>query len=368
MDFVISRVASALHLSGTRTSLLMLCAMLLFAFSLPSQAIAAQQPATSSAAPCPSYESDRSVCDVAHPEDMIPLPGSEWVIVSGYSSDGLYRVSTRTHEATNMLKEARSRWNRTAYPSCPGPLETGAFTGHGITLSGRKSPQLLVINHGRREAIEIFNLRRRDAALTWIGCIPIPADMMANSLVVLPSGSLIVSSLGTPGTDFLADIIAGRPTGNVRTWSAKQGWGTLPGSRGSGPNGLALSNDGESIYVAMSGSREIVRMYLDGKTAPTRSSKMNILPDNIRFTPDGRLITTGMRYEPDVNVRCFKEANCKPAFEVYEADPDSLALTILTDRIRYRSIPLPTTALRIGQDVWISSLGADRVFVFPYRP
>ena len=88
----------------------------------------------------------------------------------------------------------------------------------------------------------------------------------------------------------------------------------------------------------------------------------------IRFTPDGRLITTGMRYEPDVNVRCFKEANCKPAFEVYEADPDSLALTILTDRIRYRSIPLPTTALRIGQDVWISSLGADRVFVFPYRP
>lgn len=346
---------------------LRVCAALWFASGMPFQTVAAKQTVTNSATPCPSDNSDRSICGIVHPEDMVPLAGSEWVIVSGYSSDSLYRISSRTRKAANLLDGVRFRWNRTAYPNCPGPLEVGGLTGHGIALSRGRSPQLFVISHGQRESIEVFDVRRRDAALTWVGCIPVPVDMMANSLVALRSGALVVTSLASPGTDFLTNIIAGRQTGDVRTWSAQLGWRTILGSSGSGPNGLALSDDDKSVYVAMSGSRDIVRLYLDGKTAPIRSAKMDILPDNLRSTPDGRLITTGMRYDPDANARCFKEVNCKPPFEVYEIDTRTLALTMLTGRIDHGSIHLPTTALRIGQDVWISSIGADRVFVFPFR-
>lgn len=317
---------------------------------------------------CPIDANDRSICDVPRPEDMVPLQRSEWVIVSSYSPDALYRVSTRTRQAVNLVPDARAQWNRRVFPTCPGALPTGGLTAHGLALADGAKPLLFVINHGSREAIEVYQVRKRDAALTWVGCLPLPDDMMANSLVRLRSGDLVVTSLGKHGTNPLPGIIAGSPTGDVRLWSKAAGWSRLAGSEGSGPNGLALSADQRSVYVAMSGSREVVQMWLDGKTPPRRSIQLNILPDNLRWTMRGTLITTGMRYDPEKNARCFGDKDCLPPFDVYEITPGSLAVESLSDRIPFRSLPLTTTALEVGNDLWISGVGGQSITVLPLKP
>ena len=322
---------------------------------------------TPAAGTCPADAKDRSICGISKPEDMAPLANSEWIFVSGFAPDSLYRVSTRTRRALNLVPGIQVRWDRKAYADCPGPLASGGLTAHGIALTSGASPSLFVINHGGREAIEIFKLRRQDASLTWVGCVPIPDDMMANSIAQLKSGTLVVTSLGTPKTNVLPDIIAGRPTGDVRLWSRGKGWRTLPRSRGSGPNGLALAPDERSIYVAMSGSRDIVRMALDGKAQPQRSAPLDILPDNLRWTAEGTLITTGMRYDPEVNLRCFTGKVCQPRFDVYEIAPKTLAVSSLSGRFDSRPMPLTTTALRVRNELWISSINGESITVFPLR-
>ena len=324
----------------------------------------AGEPEMGTAQSCAVDGGKHSICGVSKPEDMVPLTGSEWVIVSGYSPDSLYRVSSRRRTVTNLAERTRIRWNRQDYADCPGPLKPGGLTAHGIAIVEGRSPRLLVINHGGREAIEVYGMRKRDAALTWIGCVPIPSDMMANSIVPLPSGGFAVTNLGNPKANVLDDIIAGRPTGDVRLWSLREGWKILPNSQGSGPNGLALSRDGRSIYVVMSGSRDIVRMRLDGGAAASRSAPMQILPDNLRWTPGGTLVTTGMRFDPEANLRCFKTPNCRPPFDIYEVDPGSLSVSSLAGRFSPRPMTLPTTALRVGNELWISSIGGDRIAIF----
>ena len=309
----------------------------------------------------------RSVCGVSKPEDMVPLVGSAWVIVSGYKPDAIYRVDRRSHQAVNLAASIRIQWNKRDHPGCPGPLVRGGLTAHGIAVVDGKSPALLVINHGSREAVEIYKVRRRDAALTWVGCVPVPGDMMANSIAPLASGGFAATSLGKPGTNVLLDIVAGRPTGEVRLWSRREGWKTLPNSQGSGPNGLAVARDGRSIYVNMSGSRQIVRMYLDGRPA-MRSAQIDILPDNLRWGTNGKLTTTGMRFDPGSNMSCLSRPGCHPPFDVYEVDPGTLTATSLSWRFKATPMPLATTALRLGDELWVSSIGGERIVIFPLMP
>ena len=351
---------------GWKSPALTLATMMMSAAPLPNAAASAKAD-TQPADKCPAHAGDRSICGISNPEDMVPLANSEWVIVSGYAPDALYRVSTRTRHVLNLVPGAHVQWNRNAYADCPGPLAAGGMTAHGIALTDGNTPSLFVINHGGREAIEVYKLRRRDASLTWVGCVPLPADMMANSIAQLKSGTLVVTSLGKAKTNFLPDIVAARPTGDVRLWSRDKGWRIMPHSQGSGPNGLALAPDGRSIYVAMSGSRDIVRMALDGKTAPVHSARLDILPDNLRWTPEGTLITTGMRYDPEVNARCFQGLGCQPRFDVYEITPETLAVKSLSGRFVTRPMPLTTTALCVGDELWVSSISGRNIAVFPLK-
>ena len=131
---------------------------------------------------------------------------------------------------------------------------------------------------------------------------------------------------------------------------------------------MALAPDERSVFVAMSGSREIVRMTLDGRQPPTRSAKLGILPDNLRWSAEGALLTTGMRYDPEANLRCFSGPDCRPPIGVYKIAPGTLALADLTTRLDLPSMPLATTALQVGNELWISSLGSQRISVVALRP
>lgn len=316
--------------------------------------------------PCPSDSDDVSVCGLANPEDMVPLPQSEWVLASGFSPDALYRVDTRARKADNLVGTIRQSWDKKTYAQCPGPLRSGELLAHGVAVADGETPVFYVVNHGGREAIEVYRVRRRDASLTWVGCVPTPQRVMINSIAALPSGDIVATNIGNPETNFMPDIIAGKVTGEVRIWSKAGGWRTLSGSEGSGPNGIVAAPDGRFVYVAMSGTREVVRISLDGKLPSLRSETLSVLPDNLRWTSDGKLTATGMRFDPQLG-ECMTNPSCYPPFDILEVNPETLDVLSVMSTVESRRLPPPTTALRVGREIWVGSFRANRIWILPAK-
>ena len=94
---------------------------------------------------------------------------------------------------------------------------------------------LLVVRHGAREAIEVFEIKEAppdSPKLTWIGCVLSPADVVFNSVVSTPQGGLAATHFQLP-------------RGYVYEWSGGSDWSQVPGSETEGPNGIEISDDGE---------------------------------------------------------------------------------------------------------------------------
>jgi hypothetical protein len=114
------------------------------------------------------------ICGVIGPEDLVVVPGSEWVIASGDAAGGaitLINVRDRTTTALFPTPTPRQRLDAKVYDSCPGPIdpeEKDRFRAHGLYLrAGRNSLHTLyVVHHGTRESIDVLDLDRRPKAPT----------------------------------------------------------------------------------------------------------------------------------------------------------------------------------------------------------
>src|SRR4051812_12436986 len=139
---------------------------------------------TSTAAGCDPLGNVKFICDQASPEDLVVVPGEEWVVAGAYAptNGGIRLVNVRDQTTTVLLPTAKpqQRPDAKAYPSCPGPMDPSEkdLRIHGIYLRpGRNSVHTLyAVHHGGREAIEIFELdaRSKPPSLTWIGCSVAP--------------------------------------------------------------------------------------------------------------------------------------------------------------------------------------------------
>ena len=78
----------------------------------------------------------RFICGVPSPEDLVPVPGGEWVVVSGYIRGGVHLINTRTSATTQVFPTAppRERLDKKTYAACPGPVDPGEkekLSAHG---------------------------------------------------------------------------------------------------------------------------------------------------------------------------------------------------------------------------------------------
>ena len=122
--------------------------------------------------PCTPVDDIQFICDLASPEDLAVVPGSEWIIASGNREGGrlhLINVSKKTSTVLFPTATRNERLDAATYPTCPGPLDLtkpDAFRAHGLYLKpgqGRVHT-LYVVHHGTRESIEVFEVdagRRR---------------------------------------------------------------------------------------------------------------------------------------------------------------------------------------------------------------
>src|SRR5262245_18184546 len=81
------------------------------------------------AAGCDPAGNVQFICNQLAPEDLVLVPGGEWVISSGMAANGAIRAITVRDRTTTVLfpaAAAKTRLDTRTYPSCPGPLDPAA--------------------------------------------------------------------------------------------------------------------------------------------------------------------------------------------------------------------------------------------------
>src|SRR5215203_7293013 len=100
------------------------------------------------------------VCGTQNPEDLVPVPGTRWLIASGMRAGaGLKLVDTAAKTARPFYtgSPAQQRPDKTLFPNCPAPPDASTFNAHGIYLRRAQAPGLYVlyvVSHGPLESIQ----------------------------------------------------------------------------------------------------------------------------------------------------------------------------------------------------------------------
>jgi len=313
----------------------------------------------SSTAACESDGEVQFLCGPVSPEDFAPLPESPWVVVSSMVDDGyLYLIDTRDHTATVWFptETARPQQDVTIYGECPGLL-TSQFRPHGLYLRAGDSGvhTLLVVRHGGRESIEVFEVTVGDTSptITWVGCAVAPEGIGLNSVVALPAGGFAATS---------------PRAGNIWKWHTDAGWNLVPGSEDIGPNGLEISKDGRWFYVGGYRDQALIRLSR-GKTPVQKTSvPVGFHIDNVRWGTDEKLLAAGHLGKTRVSIReCIQQRQCDGiTSRVAEVDPQRLTARQIVLYPSNDLLILGTVAIQVGEEIWVGGVaGGDRIARFP---
>lgn len=324
----------------------------------------------SAAAVCDSSD-PAFVCGVRHAEDLVRLPGTSWVVASQFSMDvtpgsrpkfrflpgplQTIRIDSRQVSTLFPAPGAGIDWDRETYPSCEAPPVSFTSQGLNVRPLGGNRFRLYAVNHGARESIEIIDVEDigQQVAARWRGCL-LPkedADVSPNSVAPLPDGGIIVSG----------------PDG-VAAWHHGRGWQRIASIESS--NGVEVSLDGRWIFAVDSRSQLLIRVAVNSKEKP-ETVKLNFHPDNLRWGEDGRLYVAGSwRHSIGAPFSCLARPVCDNPFVVAQIDPQAF-----TVREIFRSgenglqgvFGSASTALQMGDQVWVGTVRGDRVAILPYR-
>ena len=321
--------------------------------------------------PCHNQQDIEFICGPINGEDLLWLPDNNHIVVSGMSDEGaghIYLIEpvSRTYREWFPGHTPAQRWDQSTFDTCPGPLNTHSFSAHGLSLlpGEAQTHRLYVTSHGEREAVEIFEIdaSTADPAITWIGCVPIPAHNEINSVAALRGGGFVTTRISGPGPGVDGDFFQGEISGFLYEWHPGGEITRIAGTEMSGPNGIVASADEQSVYVGVWGAAEVVRFVRDqtGQLRRERSIDTGFRVDNLRWTPAGTLLVAGHRLSGRTD--CGLPL-CLEDWRVAELDAE---LTEVTTHIVSPSLPgfaAATAALADanGAGYWLGTYLGDRV-------
>jgi len=318
------------------------------------------------------------ICNLDHPEDVRRIPGTKWLIVSGFANgSGLKLVDSERHTAFRWYTGKNPALDPKKYPACREPPEVSTFNAHGISLRalGPNDYRLHVVNHGGRESIEVFEVfvgKKSAPELRWKGCLPMPTGLAANAVATFADGTVLATVLTHPGTS-LADFMQGRPTGAVYEWvPGARAFSLMAGTELPGNNGIETSPDGQHFYVVAFGWHSVVEFDRRNTGRPLRRFVApDFMPDNIQWFGNG-LIAAGMRlFEPTCGgYRKIIGGVADPMLCHRGYSVAFIGLPSGSFRTIARGDPQPhfngvSTAVVVGSTLWLGSYQADRL---AYRP
>ena len=321
------------------------------------------------------------LCGVHRAEDLVAIPGTSWIVASGLRHEtepGALVLIDRAKKASTVLfpnDSIKNKHDARAFPGCPGSLPNESFSAHGLNVRRGAAGvhALYVINHGKREAVEAFELDVSKTApvLAWKGCVLLPDGTVGNGVAPLAGGGIAVTLMAVPQyfaepgaaarqEAWIEKFKAVQLTGHAARWTADEGWKMVPGTEGSGPNGLEASTDGQWLWVANWANKEVVRVAL--REGASRSVlKLDFMPDNLRWGDDGQLWVMGATGMPASYFACWAKPGCKNDYAIVKIDPTSRTSTRVPHPNTLPEFGEATTALKVGPEVWIGSNVGDRV-------
>jgi hypothetical protein len=321
------------------------------------------------AAGCDPAGNVQFICGLVGPEDLVVVPGEQWVIASGDAAPGaITLINVRDKIATPLYPSAtlKQQLDSRTYDSCPGPIdpeEKDKFRAHGLYLRpGRNALHTLyVVHHGNRESIEVFEFdaRAKPPSLTWIGCAVAPDPIGLNSVVALPEGGFASTNFQPRGAARgRANMQAGERNGELWEWHTGAGWKIVPGSDASGANGIEISKDGKWFYMAGWGNQTFIR-FSRGQTPVKRDEiPVGFRLDNLRWAPDGSLIGAGQEMATGGG---FANATS----HVIKINPTTLKVQEIIKYPFNETFNFSTVAIQLGKEIWVGSVRGDRVARFP---
>jgi hypothetical protein len=326
---------------------------------------------------CDADGSTQFICGLSAPEDLIRVQDSNWIIVSGMADAAshrgqLYAIDAKTRAVKSVYPVANAKVNhdKKTYGACPGPLPSDSFGAHGIDVKPKAKGvhTLYAVNHAVRESIEVFEMDVNGAtpSLTWVGCVVLPEKASGNGVVGLPDGGFITTNFKDPAdTAAFQKMSAGQITGDVLEWNPQRGWSKLPDSAMSGANGLALTKDGKSLYVAGWPGKNVTRFERSGTSWVKKESiNTGILTDNLRWMSDGSLLAGGQDANMPAVFECRAPA-CRVGSAAVKIDLRNGKATKLVQYKGSDGFEGSTTAIEVGDEIWLGSFKGARIARLP---
>jgi len=326
-------------------------------FTVAGAALAVPVMAAQPGPPAPPCSSEAGyVCGQQGPEDLVAM-GNDWAVASAYAGTGgvtLIRIRDRTSLTAYPSATAKEQLDAKTYPQCPGPPR-GAFTTHGVYVAPGTGPQhkLFVVGHGARESIEVFDVDTRGASpvLTWVGCAIAPDPIGLNSVRGLPDGGFITTNF-LPRNQPMQAMMNGTMNGEIWEWHTASGWQKVPGSEASGANGVELSADGKTLYVAAWGSQSFFTLSRGANPPVRKEIDLGFRIDNIHWAKDGTLLSVGQVGQD---------------WQVAKIHPDTLKVEQVYAQKDMPGFGGGTVALEVGDTLWVGSYRGDRIAVIPLK-
>ena len=321
---------------------------------------------------CEPIGSAIPLCDYQNPEDLALLPGGRHVVVSEYPPGGtgegrLSLLELSTRERADFFEggepSGAGPWGAA---DCEGPPAT--IGPHGIHLSERSDGalQLLVVQHSERESVEMFEVMPRDGSweLAWRGCAEISPEHSLNDVVALPEGGFLVTRMvdaDAGAFSMLGALLFGGETGWVFAWQPESGFTEMPGTRGSMPNGIELSPDGETVFLNQSLGNEVTR--IDRTSGEVTGAAQVSTPDNSTWASDGRLWVASLEMSARGMMQCDGNTMgaCPMPFSIVAIDPETLETEVLYEGGPGTPSGAGTVGLEIGGDLLIGTFSGDRL-------
>jgi DNA-binding beta-propeller fold protein YncE len=342
---------------------LVTCAALALAFAYSSGSRGGES-APPNPAICDADGEVRFICVPQRPEDLLPVPDTNWVVTSSIAAaGGIYLIDVRDNTSTRLFPsaDAKERLDRRIYDSCPGPLDADSVTkfvtaGIALRRMGRGKYQLYAVHFGKVSSIQVFELvaRRKLPSITRVGCVIAPEGLWLNSIAPLPEGGFVATnflSLGPEAVAMRARVMAGEVSTRVWEWHTGRGWSKVPNTEASGANGVAVSPDGRWIYLSAWGSQSYLRIERGGRTPVRDEIPLGFRPDNFHLTHDGMLLGAGQVDSGRTRVVMI--------------DPHSLQVTQLLDRPDVPTFGHGTAAIVVGDKIWVGTSRNQRIVLFP---
>jgi hypothetical protein len=312
------------------------------------------------------------------PEDLIALESGA-VVVSGMGSNpggqggasgSLYSLDPESGGLAAIWPAAKvgTSHDEDRFPDCPAPPEAAVASPHGLgaEIAEDGTEYLYVVNHGGREAIEVFTVGGDGDVpqLTWVGCAELPAGSFGNGVAPNPNGDGFYVTHFLVASDMPAQFeraFAGEDTGHVLHWSPDAGWSTVKGTEMSTQNGIAASEDGTSLYVASWGGRELVEIDVESREQLARTD-IDLMLDNLRVTSEGILLVTGQVIDEFETFVQYESGERDPEdrYDNYALDPEPFTVT----RIGHGTLEgfdKPTTAVEVDDRLLVGSVAGEKI-------